>query len=155
MVIWVWDKDDYTPMAAAEDCAPDRYFLAFLLSRNANPIDGLINIEPVRLFIKSMISTPFSPCLAPLQPCHPVACVLRPAIKGPTSQALSPCWVLATSILVLYNTSCRHDAASSCRSESSHAICITSLATLQLSAVLCDEFIGWAFTQDLNTALQR
>lgn len=40
-------------------------------------------------------------------------------------------------ILVLYNASCRHDAPSSCRPrESSHAICITSLATLQMLATL-------------------
>lgn len=90
----------------------------------------------------------------PLQPCHPVACILRPAIRGPTIQALSSCWVLATSILVVYNTSCRHDAASSRCSESSHAICITSLATLQLSMVLYDQSIGWAFSQDQSTKLQ-
>lgn len=63
--------------------------------------------------------------------------------------------VLATSILVLYNTSCRHDAASSCRLDSSHAICTTSLAPLQLSSLLYAQSIAWAFTQDLSTALQR
>lgn len=95
-------------------------------------------------------------CLPPLQPCHPATCILRPAITGPTIlQALSSCWVLATSILVWYNTLCRHDAVSSTRLESFHAICITSLATLQLSVVLYDHSMGWAFIQDLSTASQR